>query len=186
MRLTGRRRARVSRGVERGSALALVPAGFLVLIILAAITVDSAVAFLGQRQLGDALAAAANDAAGAAISNSSFYGSGEVVIDPTAATAVICQTVAAQDSGLHQMRLQIAVAGAVIGVRGTAQVDEVFGRALPGLHDHEVSAVATATAAEGPAAAGPAAAGVTAAGVTAAGVIAADYHTISCEFKRFS
>lgn len=168
MRLNaGRQPASVSHPNDRGSALALVPAGFLVLIILAAITVDSAVAFLGQRQLGDALAAAANDAAGAAISNTSFYGSGQVVIDPALAAAVVCQTVAAQDSGLHLVRIQIAVAGTVIGVRGTAEVDEVFGRALPGLHQRQVSAVATATAAEHPA---------------ASGLTALDYHSISCIF----
>ncbi len=134
----------------RGSALALVPAGFLVLIVLAAITVDSAVAFLGQHQLGDALAAAANDAAGAAISDSSFYGSGAVVVDPARAAAVVCRSVAAQDGGLHRLSIQIAVAGSVVGLRGTAEVDEVFGRDLPGARQREVRAAATAVAARGP------------------------------------
>ena len=153
-------------GRERGSALALVPAGFLVLVILAAMAVDSAVAFLGQRQLGDALAAAANDAASAGVSDSSFYGSGAVVIDPTRAARIVCQTVAAQSDGdLHHVVLAVAVAGPAIGVRGDAEVDEIFGRALPGLHQHQVSALATAVATQGP--------------VTAA-LPPSDYHSVSC------
>lgn len=141
---------------ERGSVLALVPAGFLVLLILAAIAVDSGVAFLGQRQLGDTLAAAANDAAGAALSPASFYRTGALVIDPVKAEQVVCQTVGAQRHGdLHAVSLQLAVAGPVIGVRGTALVDEIFGRLLPGLHQTRVSAIATAVAARAPSPAPP-------------------------------
>lgn len=154
------------RRPERGSVLALVPAGFLVLIVLAAIAVDSAVAFLGQRQLGDALGAAANDAAGSALSPGAFYRSGTLAIDPAAAARVVCQAVAAQgDANLHHITVAVAVAGPVVGVRGSALVDEVFGRVLPGLHQRRVSAVATAVAAPGaiPAPPSPAA-----------------YHTISC------
>ncbi|HWG73530.1 MAG TPA: hypothetical protein VG184_05705 [Acidimicrobiales bacterium] len=154
------------RDAERGSALVLVPAGFLVLVMLAAMAVDSAVAFLGQRQLADALAAAANDAASAAIADPSFYASGAVVIDPVRADQVVCQTVAAQSDGdLHHVVLAVAVAGAAVGVRGDAEVDEVFGRALPGLHQRHVSALAVAVASQGP--------------VTADSV-ALDYQRISC------
>jgi hypothetical protein len=143
--------ARRRRG-DGGSVLALVPAAFLVLLILAAIAVDSAAMFLGQRQLVSALSAAANDAAGAAISRSSFYASGVVTVDPVLAASVVCQSVAAQgDGGLHDVIVSIAVDGPVIGVRGTAMVNEVFGRLLPGLHQHQVSAVATAMATPGPA-----------------------------------
>jgi hypothetical protein len=149
-------RARRRRSREEGSALALVPAGFLVLILLAAIAVDSAVAFLGQRQLGDALAAAANDAAGAAVSNSSFYGSGQISIDPDQAAIVVCESMAAQHPNLQDLRVAIAVAGPAIAVRATAQVQEVFGRALPGLHTRQVSASASAQAENGPQAPGPA------------------------------
>jgi Flp pilus assembly protein TadG len=151
VRLTRPRSAHDRRG-ETGSALALVPAGFLVLIILAAIAVDSAVAFLGQRQLGDALAAAANDAAASAVSNSSFYGSGRVAIDPAAAATVVCQSMAAQHPNLRDVQLSLAVDGPAIALRATAQVQEIFGRALPGLHSRQVTASASARA-EGVAAA---------------------------------
>src|SRR4051794_17813956 len=52
---------------EQGSSLMLAPAGFLVLLLLASVSVDSAIAFLGRRQLENAVTAAANDAATVAI-----------------------------------------------------------------------------------------------------------------------
>lgn len=135
---------------ERGSVLVLVPVGFLVLILLGVLAVDSAVAFLGQRQLADATAGAANDAATAALGNAAFYGSGTLVIDPSEAATVVCRSFAAQgDSDLHRVTLSIAVTGRVIRVRAHAQIDAVFGRVLPGLGHRAVSAEATAAATTG-------------------------------------
>jgi Putative Tad-like Flp pilus-assembly len=136
---------------ERGSALALVPAGFLVLIILAAIAVDSAASYLGQQQLHDAVTAAANDAAAAALSNSSFYGSGAIAIDPGTASSLVCQSVQAQSfSDVHDVRLFLAVQGPAIRVEATATVNAVFGRALPGVGRRSVRAIADAVATSGP------------------------------------
>ena len=45
---------------QRGSTLLLFPAALLIMLVLAAITVDSAIAFMAQRQLVNATAAAAN------------------------------------------------------------------------------------------------------------------------------
>ncbi|HET9690846.1 MAG TPA: hypothetical protein VFP61_06815 [Acidimicrobiales bacterium] len=136
--------------------LALVPAGFLVLLVLAAIAVDSAVALLGQRQLADLTAAAANDAAGAALSDRAFYGSGVVEVDPTAAARVACDVLAATGGGaVHGIRLWVAVAGPVVAVRASGSVDAVFGRRLPGT-TRTVSAAAAATAATAATAAGAA------------------------------
>jgi hypothetical protein len=59
---------------EGGSVLMLVPAGFLILMLFAGIAVDSAAAYLGQRQLSDALSAAANDAATAGLDDADYYG----------------------------------------------------------------------------------------------------------------
>jgi hypothetical protein len=153
MRLSGRRD-------ERGSVLVLVPAGFLVLILLGGMAVDSAVAFLGARQLSDATAAAANDAATAALGNGAFYGSGTLNIDPSAAASVVCRSLSAQENGdLHDLTVAIAVAGPVIRVRAHGQVDAVFGRIVPGFGHRAVSAEATATAsgAAGPSLADPSA-----------------------------
>lgn len=130
----------------------LVPAGFLVLVLLAALAVDSAAAYLAQRQLDDALTAAANDAAGGAVANNSFYRSGQVAIDPHQAATVVCQTIAAQGDGtLHDIRLSIAVDGPVIALEGQATITAVFGGLIPGLGTRSVQAEAEAVAATAPA-----------------------------------
>ena len=143
---------------ERGSALALVPAGFLVLVLLASLAVDSAVAYLGQQQLHDALAAAANDAVTAGLDNASFYLHGSLVLDRAAVAQTVCASVAAQhDSGLHDITLSVAIEGDSVRVAGSAVVDAVFGRAIPGMARRSVSSSAAATLASGPVVPGPAA-----------------------------
>jgi hypothetical protein len=119
----------------------LVPAGFLILVTLAALAVDSAATYLAQQQLHDSLVAAANDAVTAGLSNQSFYSRGSVSIDPSTAGRVVCLTVAAQsDSNLHGLRLWMAVNGTAIRLRGAATVDAVFGRAIPGFGQRHVNA----------------------------------------------
>lgn len=134
--------------------LALVPAGFLVLILLAALAVDSAVAYLGQEQLHDSLSAAATDSVTAGIDNSSFYRSGILTLDPAAVARTLCLAMLAQDnSSLRDIRLWMAVAGDSVVVEGRATVDTVFGRAIPGLDDRTVRSSAEAVVASGPASA---------------------------------
>lgn len=135
---------------ERGSVLVLVPVGFLVVMLLGAIAVDSAAAYLGQRQLTDALAAAANDAATAGISNATFYRSGRVTLDLATIEAIACRSIEAQDDGgLHDLHLAAGVAGTVVELRASAEVDAVFGRMVPGFATRRVSAEAVAQAEEG-------------------------------------
>lgn len=129
-----------------GSVLALVPAGFLVLVLLAALAVDSAVSYLGQRQLHDAFAAAANDAVAAAVDNANFYGHGVVSLDPTTLDSVICRSLTAQNaSQLRGVSVGVAVAGDSVEVAGTATVGMVFGRPLPGFASRHIRASAVAT-----------------------------------------
>jgi hypothetical protein len=143
------RRRRTSS--DRGSVLALVPAGFLVLVALGALAVDSAVTYLGQQELHDTLVAAANDAASSAIDHSAFYGSGSVVISLPAAQQVVCESVVQQHaSQLHGMKLWLGVNGAKLTVIGEARVDAVFGRAIPGFGTRQVRAVVDAVAATAP------------------------------------
>ncbi|HEY1634569.1 MAG TPA: hypothetical protein VGF64_07420, partial [Acidimicrobiales bacterium] len=129
--------------------LILVPTLVLVLVVLAAIAVDSATVFLGQRQLGDAAAAAANDAA-SALSDPSFYRSGQVALDPSIAQRVADASVTDQDrSGvLIDGPVDVRVAGRQVCVSLTGHVEAIFGRAIPGVpHATTVRARATATAA---------------------------------------
>ena len=143
---------------ERGSVLMLVPAGVLVLVVLGAIAVDSAVAFLGQREASNAAAAAANDAAAAALSDTAFYrSSGALVVDAARADAVARRAVAARASrGLVVEAVDVRAdsAGVCVTVRG--RVPYVFGRGLPFVADAalvtgQAGAVAVAGSAGGPA-----------------------------------
>jgi hypothetical protein len=139
------------RARDEGSVLALVPAGFLVLMLLAAIAVDSAVSYLGQEQLHDTLSAAANDAVTVALNNASFYRSGAITIDPVAAGRAVCTSVAAQNTpDLHGLQVWMAVEGDSLQLKGEAQVDSVFGRVIPGLAHHTVRAAVAAVDAQGP------------------------------------
>jgi hypothetical protein len=114
--------------------LILVPAGVLVLIVLAAIAVDMGVVYLGQRQLADATAAAANDAAGAGLSDSAFYRHGSVNLDEQRVAQVVCAAMRAQTANVvRNLTLEVAVEGQTVAVRSHGLVEEVFGRALPGM-----------------------------------------------------
>ncbi|MEO5679232.1 MAG: hypothetical protein ABIS47_06150 [Acidimicrobiales bacterium] len=85
---------------QRGSTLLLVPSAVLVLFLLAGLTVDGAATFLGQRELADACAGAANDAAAAALDPGGVYGSGGVppVVDPERTAALARRRVAALEA----------------------------------------------------------------------------------------
>lgn len=131
----------MSRSGQHGSVLMLVPAGVLVLFVLGAISVDYAIAFLAQRELTSAAAAAANDAATAALSERRFYvgddgEEGAVEIDLDEAKRVVDDALARREMRgvslvpphgitLSPSRRQVCVA--LIG-----RVDYVFAKALPG------------------------------------------------------
>jgi hypothetical protein len=140
-----------AKGRERGSVLVLVPAGLLVLMILAVLAVDSAVAYLGQQQLHDALSAAANDAVTRGLNQGSFYRGGVVGLDSAAVGQAICLSVLAQDdTGLHNLHLWMSVGAGSVHVEGTAVVDAVFGRAIPGFGSRTVRSSADAVVTSGP------------------------------------
>jgi hypothetical protein len=151
---------RARRQGQRGGVLVLVPAGFLVLIILAALAVDTAVYYLGQQQLRDALAAAANDSVSAGLNNGAFYGNGRITLDPALVDDVACRSMASQNvSGLHHLRVSAVIMGNSVRLMGVADVDAVFGKSIPGYGHHTVRATATAELANDPKLAAPAASG---------------------------
>ena len=138
---------------ERGSALMLMPAAVLVFLVLGAIAVDFAVAFLAEREVSNAAAAAANDAAGAALDRDRFYDDGVVRLDAARATSVGRSAVAA--AGLDDLddvdvRVQVSPGAPVVTVTVSARARYLFATALPGGPDGvDVEATATATAEEG-------------------------------------
>ena len=134
--------------------LLLVPAGVLVLVILGALAVDAALAFLGQRALTDAAAAAANDVAAAALSDAAFYRDGRVALDRAAAVRLAADTVARQGlRGVEVTDRAVEVVGPQVCVRLTGRVRYLFSPLVPGADRSAVvhgRAIATAVRGEGP------------------------------------
>lgn len=121
--------------------LLLFPAAVLVVVVLAAVAVDSSIAFLGERELANATAAAANDAAGQAVSDRAFYQGDRVELDPATVERVAVGRVRASlDTGRHHDLVVDAqarppsAAGCAWTVRVTARsrVSYIFSPAVPG------------------------------------------------------
>jgi len=68
---------------ERGSALLLVPAGVLIVALLASIAVDSTAAFLAQREAEAAASSLANDLVSLALDEASLRHRGSYRVDPS-------------------------------------------------------------------------------------------------------
>lgn len=144
---------------ERGSVLLLVPAAVLVLMILGAIAVDFAIAFLGQRELSGLAAAAANDAATAAISEQRFYrgtsgagaDAGDIVIDQAAAQRLAQEAVSQRaPRGVRDIVVRVFATGSQVCVALRGNVEYVFAKAVPGAsRSATVRGTAVATAVEG-------------------------------------
>ena len=139
----------MARDRDAGSALMLVPAGVLILLVLGALVLDTGTVFLGERALQGAAATAATDAV-SAVDEQAFFTSGEISIDPARAEAVVDRSLAAQQlpGVVLTAPPEVVVAGRQVCVILRGDVRRVFGRGLPGFaHDARVSATAVATAA---------------------------------------
>lgn len=121
---------------ERGSSLLLFPAAVLVMMVLGAIAVDFSIAFLGERELAGATAAAANDTAARAVSNRDFYREGVVILDGDTAGELATETVRAalDPERYHDVRVTVRVVsgGRGVVVTASAEVDHLFARGLVG------------------------------------------------------
>jgi hypothetical protein len=145
------------------------PAGVLVLIMLAALAVDGAVLFLGEREVADLSAAAASDAAVAAIDADALYRCGNLQLDAARAQAAAQRVVAARSNdsvtGVSATVTALAVADGrpVVTVQTTGTVRLIFIQAVPGM---DLTRQVQATASASPEVAGP---GVDAVGVGGCG-----------------
>ena len=122
----------------------LFPAAVLIMVVLAAMAVDSSVAFLARRELTEATAAAANDAATMSLAPGAFYERGGLEIDADVLVQVATRRVAMVLDAHRHRDLQVsAIAvpppapGCAWSVRVSAasSVDYVFAPALPGADD---------------------------------------------------
>ena len=124
------------------------------MVALAAIAVDSAIAFLAQRELVNATAAAANDAATAALSDRSFYEANRIELSAAAVEAIaVGRVVALVDAGRHHglsVRAEAVPPTSTgcawtVRVSASSTVDELFGKALPGGGTADVHARSSAS-----------------------------------------
>lgn len=133
-------------GEERGSVLMLLPAAVLIFLILGALAVDYGAVYSTKRELTDAAAAAASDAATRALDVELLYGTGELRLVPALAEEVARRSLAAK--GLDRLDPQLEgvdVDGTVVTVRVRGTARHLFAGAVPGGDDRQV-VVATGTA----------------------------------------
>ncbi|MGK2959283.1 MAG: hypothetical protein ACSLFB_13000 [Acidimicrobiales bacterium] len=133
---------------QQGSVLILMPVAVLVFIILGALAVDHAIAFMGERSLANASAAAANNAAAAGLNQGGFYGGTGADIDWAKASAIAQATIDAERlGGIENLAVSTTVVGDVVTVNITGQVNTIFSRAIPGgTNNFSIGATSTAIA----------------------------------------
>lgn len=121
--------------------LLLMPVGVLAVLVLAAVAVDSAIAFLGERELAGAVAAAANDAAADALSDGAFYGRGTVELDDAEVARVAEERVRTSVDSVRYRNLAVqarvirpasSACSWSLRVEASATVRYVFAAAIPG------------------------------------------------------
>lgn len=126
--------ARRGRG-DGGSSLLLVPAGVLIVFVLGGLAVDASAVHLAQRELLDAAASAASDAAGAGIDTATLRATGVLRLDPARARTAAERSLAGQGlAGLDPASVQVEVdpTAATVTVRASRRTRHVFAPALPG------------------------------------------------------
>jgi hypothetical protein len=130
---------------DRGSILLLVPAAFLVVMILASIAVDMSLVHLRQRQAHDLASSAANDAVTAAANHLALRG-GRVQLAQPDAEAVVSRIVAASDLAPQVVGAPVVrVSPGTVEVELTVRADYVFASVVPGAPD-ATTLTATASA----------------------------------------
>lgn len=136
-RKPGRRRHRTHRPLrgERGSALLLLPAGFVALLVLAAIAVDQSRLFAARRQLLNVAASAANDAVAAGLDESAYRRGVGAALAAGRAESEVDAALAAHGL-VNRVRRQVTVGegprGPEVTVRLEAEEPTLFARLAPG------------------------------------------------------
>ena len=113
----------------------LMPAAVLVFLILGALCVDFGSVYAAKRELANAAAAAANDAATQAIDLDHFYATGDVRILQDRARAVAIRSIAAKgldhlDATVSDVEVDVTGTHVTVTVHGRAHY--LFAKAVPG------------------------------------------------------
>ena len=136
---------------ERGSVLMLMPAGVLIVLVLAAIAVDLSLVFLRQRQASATAADIANDLATAALDIEHLRATGEFRLDAATARSMGEELAASSDIADELIGVDVFVDGPDhVTVTVELRVDYLYANAIPGAADGtEVRATASAVATSG-------------------------------------
>ena len=138
------------RADERGSVLMLVPAGVLIVFVLASIAVDMSLVHLRKRQAFDLASAAANDAATAGADQAALR-SGSYVIEPDSARSVVDDVVGASELAPHLAAPpSVTVTAEGVSVELALEADYIFAGVVPGAPDGTVVAASATAVAEAP------------------------------------
>ena len=130
------RRERITRGRgEAGSALLLIPAGFLALLVLAALAFDQARVLGMRRELLDISASTASDTAAAALDSGTYDQSGNLLTAQSRGQSLLDDQLAArglagQVSG--RVLLQEGPSGPTVLVELSTTATSLFARMAPG------------------------------------------------------
>ena len=112
----------------------LIPAGFVALLVLAAIAVDQSMLFAARRQLLDVAASAANDAAAVAVDEGTYRQGGPPAPIANRAEAAVADALSAR--GLDEVVATVEVTegpdGPRVVVRLETSLRSVFARLAPG------------------------------------------------------
>lgn len=123
----------------------MVPAAVLIVVMLAALAVDTAAEFLARHQLDDAVAAAANDAVTAGLDRARFNRDSSYTIDPALADMAVRRSLAARHDTVIDYALANGGVAVTISPSGDAfrpvtvtvdvvsHANTIFARAIPGL-----------------------------------------------------
>jgi hypothetical protein len=137
---------------DRGSVLMLMPAAVLVFLVLGALAVDYGSVFACHRDLANAAAAAANDAATQSLDIDHFYETGELRLIAERAWEIAEQSIATRsldrlDARVVDVRIGGDGTSVIVTVRGRARF--LFAKAVPGGSDGlDVTASSEAHAAD--------------------------------------
>jgi hypothetical protein len=137
------------RSGDRASALLLMPAATLIVLLLGAVAFDLSVVLLRQRQAHNLAAAAANDAATAALDLDRLRADGSYELVDSVADRVTRAVVARSDIAEDVIAVDTQARGDTVAVALRVRADYVFARGLPGGWRH-VDLVVRATAVADP------------------------------------
>lgn len=132
---------------DRGSVLMLMPAAFLILLVLGAIAVDLTAVRVGQRSLLSSATDAANDAVTVGLDEDAYRAGSGYRLDPGKVRESVYAVLFAKGI-LHRLTSAPIItihpdSSVTVELRG--KVDHIFGRALPAASDPvPVRALATA------------------------------------------